>query len=211
MLAYEKQVLGFYVTSNPLSHHAEEINIFSTHNSSELAESNGEKQVVIGGMINKIRFNIIKSGRSAGSKMAVLTLQDLQGQIEVVLFPEVLNRHTEMMVVDTVVFIKGKADYRRETPNIIAEEVIPLEDVREKLAAKVRIRLNSKDVTKEKVAMIKSICEHHKGRSPIYVAVKTEKGKVYASAGRELNVNPNLEFCRKMKQLVGEHNFQLAR
>ncbi len=211
MLAYEKQVLGFYVTSNPLSHHAEEINIFSTHNSSELAESSGEKQVVIGGMITKIRYNLIKSGRSAGSKMAVLTLQDLQGQIEVVLFPEVLNRHSDMVAVDTVVFVKGKADYRRETPNIIAEEVIPLADVREKLAAKVRIKLDSKDVTKEKVAMIKSICEHHKGRSPVYVAVKTGKGKVYASAGRELNVNPDIEFCRKMKQLVGEHNFQLAR
>ncbi len=211
MLAYEKQVLGFYVTSNPLSHHAEEINIFSTHNSSELTVANGEKQVVVGGMITRIRFNLTKTGRKAGSKMAVFTLEDLQGQIEVVMFPNVLNRYSDILVADAVVFVRGKADYRRETPNILAEDLIPLEGVREKLAAKVRIGLDAKDVTKEKVTMIKSICQHHKGRSPVYIAVRTDKGKVYAAADRELSVNPDLEFCRKMKQLLGEENVQLAR
>ena len=211
MLAYEKQVLGFYVTSNPLSHHAETINIYSTHNSSELAESNGEKQVVIGGMITKARFNITKSGRNAGSKMAVFTLQDLQGQIEVVMFPEVLNRYGDKLVVDTVVFVRGKADYRREQPNIIAEELIALDEVREKLAAQVRIGLDAHEVTKEKVARIKSICQHHRGRSPVYVAVRTDKGRVFAAADKELSVNPDEDFCRKMRQLLGEENFQLAR
>jgi DNA polymerase-3 subunit alpha len=211
MLAYEKEVLGFYVTSNPLSHHAETINIYSTHNSAALTETNGEKQVVMGGMITKIRYNLTKTGRNAGSKMAVFTLQDLQGQIEVVLFPEVLNRYSDMLVADTVVFVRGKADYRREKPNVIAEELISLEAVREHLAAKVKIKLNAADVTKEKVAMIKSICQHHKGKSPVYVAVRLNKGKVYAAADKELSVNPDLDFCRKMRQLVGDENFQLAR
>ncbi len=211
MLAYEKEVLGFYVTSNPLSHHAEEINIYSTRNSSQLAEANGEKQIVIGGMITKIRYNLTKTGRNAGSKMAVFTLEDLQGQVEVVMFPDVLNEYGDVMVQDAIVFVKGKLDYRRERPNVLATELIRLEDVREKLAAKVKIGLNARDVTKEKVAMIKSICRHHKGRSPVYVAVRTPKGKVYAAADKELSVNPDLDFCRKMRQLVGEENFQLAR
>jgi len=93
----------------------------------------------------------------------------------------------------------------------LAIELIALDQVREKLAAKVRIRLDAKDVTKEKVAMIKSICQHHKGRSPVYVAVNTNKGRVYTAADKELSVNPDLDFCRKMKQLVGEENFQRAR
>ena len=211
MLAYEKQVLGFYVTSNPLSHHAETINVYSTHNSSQLAQANGEKQIVIGGMVTKIRFNLTKTGRNAGAKMAVFTLEDLQGLVEVVMFPDVLARFSDVLVADTVVFVKGKLDYRRERPNILAEELITLQDVRGRLAAKVKIHLNAKDVTKEKVAMIKSICQHHKGRSPVYVAVRTDKGRIYAAADKELSVNPDLEFCRKMKQLIGEENFQLAR
>jgi DNA polymerase-3 subunit alpha len=211
MLAYEKEVLGFYVTSNPLSHHAETINIYSTQNSSQLAEATGEKQIVIGGMITKIRYNLTKTGRNAGSKMAVFTLEDLQGQVEVVMFPDVLNEFSDFLVQDAVVFVKGKLDYRRERPNVLASELIRLEDVREKLAARVNIGLDASQVTKEKVAMIKSICRHHKGRSPVYVAVRTDKGKVYAAADKELSVNPDLEFCRKMRQLVGEENFQLAK
>ncbi len=211
MLAYEKEVLGFYVTSNPLSHHAETINIYSTRNTSELNQANGEKQIVIGGMVNKIRFNITKSGRNAGSKMAVFILEDLQGQVEVVMFPEVLNRYGDKLAPDAVVFVKGKADYRREAPNIIAGELIALDEVREKLAARVRLKLDAKDVTREKVTMIKSICQHHKGKSPVFVSVKTEKGRIYAAADKTLSVNPDVDFCRKMKQLLGEENFQLSR
>ncbi len=211
MLAYEKQVLGFYVTSNPLSHHAETINLYSTHNSLQLTEANEGKTITIGGMIAKIRFNVIKSGRNAGSKMAVFTLEDLQGQVEVVMFPDVLARFHNAVVQDKTVFVKGKLDWRREKPNIVAFELITLEEVREKLAAKVRIRLAACDVTEEKVMQIRSICQQHKGRSPVYVAVKTEKGKVYAAADKELSVNPDLDFCRKMRQLLGEENFQLTR
>jgi DNA polymerase-3 subunit alpha len=211
MLAYEKQVLGFYVTSNPLSHHAETINLYSTLDTSQLANYTQDKQIVIGGVISKIRYHITQKGRNAGSKMAVFTLEDLQGQVEVIMFSDVLNKFAELLLKDTIVFVKGKLDYRREKPNIIAVELITLDQVREKLAAKVKIRLNAKDITKEKVAAIKSICQHHRGQSPVYVAVKTDKGRVYATADRELSVNPDLEFCRKMRQLIGEENFQLAK
>ena len=211
MLAYEKQVLGFYVTSNPLSHCAEKINIYSTLNTSQLAGAVQDQPVVIGGMIGKVRYHLTRKGRNAGSKMAVFILEDLQGQAEVVLFPAVLSKFADSVVKDKVIFVKGRVDCRREKPNIFAEELIALEEVTEKLAAKVNIRLNAEEVTKEKVATIKSICEFHRGRSPLCVSVKTDKGKVYATADKNLSVNPDVEFCRKMKQLVGAENFQLAR
>jgi len=211
MLAYEKQVLGFYVTSNPLSHYAETISLYSTIDTSRLVDSTRDRQVVIGGIITKKRYHITRKGRNAGSRMAVFVLEDLQGQVEVVMFPDVLNKFTELLVEDTVVFVKGKLDFRREKPNIIAVELITLDDIREKLAAKVRIRLDAKDVTKDKVLAIKSICQSHRGQSPLYVAVKTDKGRVYAAADRELSVNPDMDFCRKIRQLVGPENFQLTK
>ncbi len=78
------------------------------------------------------------------------------------------------------------------------------------MAARVSINLTAENVTKEKVAEIKSLCQHYRGRSPVYVAVRTDKGMVRAAADRELSVNPDVEFCRKMKQLVGPENFKLA-
>jgi DNA polymerase-3 subunit alpha len=142
--------------------------------------------------------------------MAVFVLEDLQGTVEAVLFPKTLEQYSRLLETDKVVFVKGRLDYRRERPNIITEEIIPLEQVIEKLATKVRIRLNAESISKETIVSIKSICSHHKGKSPVYVAVATNKGKVHAAAGKEYRVNPDLEFCRKMKKLVGEENFQLA-
>ena len=132
-------------------------------------------------------------------------------QVQVVLFPRVLSEFGNLLAEDAVVFVKGKLDFRREQANILASELIRLEEVRGKLGAKVRIRLNASDVTREKVAEIRSVCQHHKGKSPVYVVVRTDKGKVNAAADRALSVNPDLEFCRKMRRLLGQENFQLAR
>jgi DNA polymerase III subunit alpha len=211
MLMYEKEVLGFYVTSNPLSHCAETINIFSNINAAQIAETTQEKEVTIGGMITKIRYNLTKTGKNAGSKMAVFSLLDLQGQVEVVMFPNTLNQFATKLVADAVVFVKGRLDFRREKPNIIASELISLNEATDKLAGKVRINLNSGDVTKEIVAEIKSICMHHRGKSSVYVAIRTDKGRVLASADRQLSVNPDVEFCRKMRHLIGHENLQLTR
>ena len=209
MLSFEKQVLGFYVTSNPLSHCAEMINIFSTIDTSQLADTKEGQSVVIGGMITKKRIFITKRGRNAGSKMAVFMLEDLQGQAEVVLFPDVLNEFADYLVEDNVVFVKGRIDRRRETPNIIASELIRLEEVREKLASRVRIQLSSPQVTKERIAEIRSICQRHRGSSPVYVTVETKAGKIHTKTDQALFVNPNVDFCRQIKQVVGEENFQL--
>jgi DNA polymerase-3 subunit alpha len=215
MLAYEKEVLGFYVTSNPLSQHAEAINDYSTTNTAHLAQSNGqgngERQVVVGGMITKIRYNITKNGRNAGAKMAVFVLEDLQGQIEVVLFPDTLNGFASFLVEDSVVFVRGKADYRRERANIIASELIPLDRAREKLARGVKIKLDARQVTEEAVRQIRSVCQYHRGDRPFQIVIRTDKGRVFATAGKDLTVNPDIEFCRKMRQLVGDDNFALAK
>lgn len=211
MLAYEKAVLGFYITSNPLSHHAETINIYSTHNTSQLAEEKSDRDVVIGGMITRIRYNLTKTGKNAGEKMAAFVLEDLQGQVEVVLFPSVLKKFAELTKEDAVVFVEGKLDFRREQPNILASELIPLEEIKGRVATKVKISLDACDVSEKKVAEIRTICRHHHGQSPLYIAIRTNKGSIRTAAAKSLSVDPDTEFCRKMKQLIGEKNFKLTR
>lgn len=211
MLTYEKDVLGFYVTSNPLSKHAEEIAVYSTVNADKLAARENQ-EVILGGMVTKMRQIITKNGRNAGSKMAVFTLEDLQGNVEVVVFSETLEKYGHLLEVDKILFARGKVDCRRELPNIIADELISIEDAGEKLAARVKITLQAAHVNEQKIAHIKSICSTHKGKSPVYVTVITDKGtRVSAVADKTLAVRPDVAFCRKMEQLVGLENFALSR
>jgi DNA polymerase-3 subunit alpha len=210
MLTYEKQVLGFYVTSNPLSQHAEDINIFSTVNTSRLGNVKPDREIVMGGMIARIRYNIIKNGRNAGAKMAVITFEDLQGQVEVVVFPRTFSKYGHLLEEDRVIFVRGKVDTSREKPNILADEIILHEEVREKIGARVAIKIEAQTVTQERIQEIRSVCEHYKGRSPILVAIAADGGKVYANANR-LCVNPTTEFFREMRHLVGEGNVVLTK
>jgi len=211
MLQHEKAVLGFYVTSNPLSHCAEIIDLYSSKNTSKLEDAQDGEDVVIGGMIAKIRYHVTKKGKTAGAKMAVFILEDPQGQVECVLFPAKLKKFADYLEPDKVIFVKGKIDRRREKPNIIVAELIELDNVHEKIAHnRVRLIINSPDVTKPNIEKIKSLCLHHKGQSPVYLTIRTPKGRVHTEAGRKFAVKPDIEFCRQIRQIVGRKNLQLT-
>jgi DNA polymerase-3 subunit alpha len=211
MLTYEKEVLGFYVTKNPLSQCAETISAYSTTNTGKLCEKNEGRQVVIGGMVTKIRNMITRNGRNAGAKMAVFTLEDLQGNCEVVMFPRVLADFGHLMAVDKILFVKGKVDCRRENPNIICEELIELEQAGEKLAARVWMRLTSDDITEEKIARIRELCSRHRGKSPVHMSLETRSGyRIQAIADKSLSVRADVDFRRKLEKVIGPGKVQLT-
>lgn len=209
MLAYEKDVLGFYVTSNPLSKYADQIDAYSSCNTSQLASVKEGSEVVIGGMISKIRTIITRNGRAAGQKMAVLELEDLQGKCEVVLFPKSYEQNGPMVEVDKIVFVRGKVDCRRENPNILADELIEITEASDKLAANVWIQLSGFDITEEKINRIRSVCSSHRGKSPVHVSVQTGKYKIVALADKTLSVKPDAEFYRKLETIVGPGKVRL--
>ena len=212
MLTYEKEVLGLYVTKNPLSEHADTISVYSTLNTSQMKEETSGKQVIMGGMVEKIRTIITRNGRNAGAKMAVFTLTDLQGNCEVVMWSDCFAVFGGMLAVDRILFVRGKVDLTRETPQIICEELIDIEHAPAKIAANrsVNILIDEAAATKDKIASLKHICAAHRGRSPVYITIKTMTGvKVKTQAGKSLAVNPTTDFCRQMENLVGSHNFSL--
>jgi DNA polymerase-3 subunit alpha len=143
--------------------------------------------------------------------MGVFVLEDLQGTAEVVLFPESFSKNAELITEDRVVFVKGKVDKKRENPNIIADDIIPIEEAAEKLAARVQLKLDSKQITDKKITAIKTICSRYRGKSDVCVTIQTPKGKVYATADKSFSVNPQVDFCKEIKRLVGEENFRITK
>lgn len=212
MLTYEKEALGFYVTSNPLSKHAELIDAYSNLHTNQLSVKHEGREVVIGGMIKKIRNIVTKNGRNAGAKMAVFELEDLQGKCEVVMFPKTLEKCGHLMEVDRVVFVRGTVDCKRENPNLLCEELYSIEEVTDKLAARVWIRLLTLEITEEKVQKIAGLCKSHRGKSPVQVSVQTASGwRIAAVADKSLSVRADADFCRKLEGVVGRGNVELMR
>ncbi|MBN1818694.1 MAG: DNA polymerase III subunit alpha [Sedimentisphaerales bacterium] len=212
MLTYEKEVLGMFVTKNPLSKHAMELDAYSNANTAELSSRGQDMEVVIGGMVTKIRQIVTRNGRNAGAKMAVFELQDLQGKCEVVLFPRILEQYSDLLAVDKIVFARGKVDCSRETPNVICDELIALEQASEKLAAKIWVHFDHQEVTEDLVRRVRSLCESHRGKSPLHVSVITPRGyRIMAVADPKLSVKPDSIFCEKLRGIVGRSHVELAR
>jgi DNA polymerase-3 subunit alpha len=115
---WEKEVLGFQFGDHPFMEAAAWLNGQLTHDTSQLtAELSGEK-VKIAGLVTGVRRIMTKTK----SQMAVLTLEDLHGSIEAVVFPRVYERGgTEMFHDDAILVIEGKVDTRSERPQIVVD------------------------------------------------------------------------------------------
>src|SRR6185369_6120916 len=146
LLKFEKELLGFYISSHPLTEHQVALEHFSTASTREAMNCSEGTEVTIGGMINRVKKSVTKNGRSAGMTMAMITLEDLEGQIDGVLFAEtladVLKKYPDCIGVEKIVFLRGKIDRRRETPSIVVNDAIPVEEAISRLTTSLGLRLD---------------------------------------------------------------------
>ncbi len=144
ILTHEKAVLGFYVSSHPMDQFKDELERFSTITVADIKELKSELEVVLGGMLTRVRPTFVKNGRSAGQKMAMITIEDKTGSIDGVIFSDAYAIAAPLLQGDAIVLLKGKVDRRREEPNIIVNQVIPVREAATQLTQAVTIRLRNR-------------------------------------------------------------------
>jgi DNA polymerase-3 subunit alpha len=112
-LQYEKEALGFYVSSHPLTRWKQWASVFATATSETARSGNQDQRVVLPGLVQGIRAIIVKNGRSAGQKMGIITVEDELGTIECVLFADCFSQFAHLLTQDAVVFMLGRVDRSR--------------------------------------------------------------------------------------------------
>jgi DNA polymerase-3 subunit alpha len=210
MLQFEKDVLGMYVTDHPLAEYAEDIHYYSTAHTHTLREQKPESEVIIGGIINRIRFMVTKNGRGAGSRMAMLTLEDLNGTVDAVIFPDSLVQYEHLVANEQMVFLKGALDFRREEPSIRVNTLYDMNRAAEELTHAVYVPLEEKILGSKQLQELRHLCEHHTGSCPVYVGM-VSGNNMHVVIQTQAKVRPDTEFCRKLEALLGHDNYQLLR
>jgi DNA polymerase-3 subunit alpha len=204
MLAHEKATLGFYVTSHPLSSHEKTLRKYTTVRTTDLRRFPDGTEVVLGGMISRLRTVVTKQGRNAGSKMGILTVEDLSGQVEVVLFPKDLQTYQAQIALDSVAFFRGQVDRRREEPSLRVSEVVPLEQADEKLGRMVLIRLRSPGATPATLQELSKVLGRFPGEQPVFLELYTTNAlKVTMRVNGRRGLNPSLDCRAAVEQLLG--------
>lgn len=144
-LAEEKAVLGFYVSAHPLDDHRDPIDRFANITVNQLRSLRAEVEVVVGGIFSQVRPRVTQNGRSAGQKMAFITIEDRTGSIEGVVFADTFAQYADLIEVDRVVFVRATLDRRNDDPSLRVQEVIPVEQGPQQLAQQVRIVVPERD------------------------------------------------------------------
>ncbi len=210
MLSHEKATLGFYVTSHPLSQHSDLLERYATASTADLARYDDGAEVTLGGMITSRRTITTKGGRNAGAKMAIVTLEDLAGQVEAVVFPGDLGRFRSLIAPEKLVFFRGRVDCRREAPSVRVAEVIPLEESQQRLTTAVIVRLHCVGTEPALLDALRKACETHRGTCPLFLELITPgELRVTIRCSEHRGVSPSSSFVKHVESLVGEDHVVL--
>jgi DNA polymerase-3 subunit alpha len=212
MLAHEKSALGFYITKHPLASHAPLIEKYATANTVDLVNRPDGAEVTLGGIITRVRTMTTRNGRQPGARMAILTLEDLTGQVDAFVFPDLLAEHRKQIAPDRLVFLRGQVDRRREEPSLRVQNVVPLESADEHLAVGCVITMQSATTPADKLAELRALIERHAGHIPLYLQIQTNDRKLITlrPSGRAMAICATSDFQAAVEDLLGPGSIHLA-
>ena len=207
LLAYEKEMLGFYITKHPLARFERLLKNYSSSEIAALGTLRDGEELRLGGIISKARITVT---RKTKEKMAIVSLEDLTGTVQVLIFPRTFQKFSNLIKVDSMVYVTGKLNLREEEPKLFAEEVIALEDVKAKFTKAILIKLSTPGLNKPLLESLKSILTRHRGNIPVLLNFQEPTGKrVSISAGRNYAVAPDDILFEEIENLCGSGSIGL--
>ncbi|HXH11091.1 MAG TPA: DNA polymerase III subunit alpha [Alphaproteobacteria bacterium] len=201
LLAYEKEVLGFYITGHPLARFARQLRLYTTANTQTLGDFRDGEKVSLGGMVFKVRLQMTRKG----DRMAFVTLEDVQGQVDVIVFPEVYKEYGAVLETDQPVLVRGVVDWDEDSAKIIADRIVPLTEASSRLTPQVHISLPTVGLTRDLLGQLRSVLETAPGASSVYLHLLfPDAREVILLSDERLHVAPSEELVHDIEALFGQ-------
>ncbi|MCA9094067.1 MAG: DNA polymerase III subunit alpha, partial [Planctomycetaceae bacterium] len=213
-LAFEKEVIGFYLTSHPLTEHAARLESYATHKSSMIHELKDKDEVLIGGMISSIKkTNTKKPSKNGHTKYANFDLEDTSGIIRCIMWPEDFARHGELVEADTICFVRGRVDRRGRDPNIIVSELIPLDQAVRKFTDQVAIKFQRGMHSESDLLATRNLLKRFPGKCDVILVFETfddaqpdRKQRWTMANCTEVRAAADADLERELQNLLGVQN-----
>jgi len=205
LLAFEKEMLGFYISGHPLARYAQQLRRFASTSIGRLKEHQDEEEVKILGMIAKVKQTLT---RAKQEKMAILKLEDLEAVVEVLVFPAVFRKVYSYLQPNTIVLVSGKLNLKEESPKIIANDLVPIEEVYNLITA---LNINISGLRENIFESLKELLISYPGNIPIYLHLDTPlKSRVQLLVGENFFVKPSEKLIQEIENLLGEERLSLV-
>jgi DNA polymerase-3 subunit alpha len=197
-LAFEKEMLGQYVSDHPLLGLEHVLQAAADTPLSTLGERSDGAVVTVAGILAKLTKKFTKRGET----YVVADLEDLDGGAECIFFPQVYQLHQGILVQDAVVVVKARVDGRDETPKLVALEVKP-PNLADPAATPVVLNLEARSCDDGVVSRIKHILGSHRGKSPVHLQIRGARSTMVVRLGDEFRVDPRNGLYAEIKAELG--------
>ena len=199
-LAFEREMLGLYVSDHPLLGLEHILSTERDVSIGQLLADDGprEGQVTIAGMIT----NVNRKTTKRGDIWAVLTVEDLEASIEVLLFPKAYDLVSNVLASDVVVRVKGRVKVDDDAVSLNASE-LTLPDVSERPTGPVVISLPAVRCTPPVVAQLRDVLSAHPGTTEVRLRLQSSGRSTLMRLDAQLRVSPSGPLMADLKALLG--------
>ena len=203
-LSFEKDVLGIYVSGHPLSRFmtSMEKNVTARSVDFEADEESGQVRVkdgrnyIIGGLVTGITVKLTKNNQN----MAFVTLEDLFGTVEVIIFPRDYQKYRDILIMDRGLYVNGRATVSEESGKLIASAVLPMDE----LPCEIWIQTEDIGGYKERQADLFDLIRQNPGQDRIVVYSRKERAIKRLPAYQNILAEP--EVTDRLARIFGKEN-----
>jgi len=209
-LAFEKEVLGFYISGHPLARYREVVEPLGITTSADLAAKGHGARVVLFGHAVGLK----ETSTKGGNRMAFFTLEDMDGAVEVTVFPEPFKAATACLRSGEAVLVRGRVDDGDKGRVVLAEDVRLLEQALAESGGRprngatagepsaCRIRVTPGEDPSGALAAVRQLCGEHPGRVPVFLHLVLGAQEVVVRA-RGLSVDGSQELVAEGETVLG--------
>ena len=211
-LALEKEAIGFYVSGHPLDRFENDLKRYATHDTTSAVKAGPRDEITLGGVVVAMRERPLRSG---DGRMAFVTIEDLQGQIEAIFFSKAFAQSEDALKSGQPILLSGQPRLEGEDENktlrIRALKAVLLSELRRERTSKVAFRLDTTQIATNDVKTLQRLCQKHPGDCGVVVLVDIPgAGRAVIQANNALRVDPGEELVAAVERLLGPDTVLLA-
>lgn len=211
LLTAEKEVLGFYLTSHPLAQFESQLARYCSHKTSGLAGTKDRDRVSMGGMISAVKHSHVKNPRDQNSptKYVMFDLEDVDGAIRCILWPQDFAEHGHAVKADEVVVLQGRLDYRGgDEANMIVDKVIPIDQLDQNLTHGMKIMIDQQMHGEDGLKTAYEILRGYPGNRELKIEIILEDGmRVEMNSNKKIEINDQL--TGRLTELLGHSSVEM--
>lgn len=199
-LQFEKETLGFYISGHPLDFYGERIKGLCTADTQLVKEKREGTEVALCGLLSITKEHVTKKG----DRMAFLLLEDKEGILEAVVFPDVYLQARPLFEGDEPRVVIGKVQHDEKGAKIIADRVLSIDDAQVQTVDSVRIRLKAEGLDRDGLGKLRHLLLSYPGECKAFLHLDVkEKAEAVIALSAKLQVNPTQAFIFEMQEQFG--------